>query len=597
MAESTRAAASKAQQEAVLKQLEDHNHAINSIHERLDQFSDMLKSLVEFQQVNSRREENHEETSFGRRLNQEERFPRGIRLDFPHFDGSNPGAWIFKVTQYFEYHQVSMNQRLLMASYHMEGEALVWYQDAVDGGIFTTWESFVKALLVRFGTTAYDDPMESLTRLKQVSSVASYKAQFEALSNRLKGLSEKHKLSCFMSGLKDEVRLPVKMLNPINLNAAFGLAKIQEEYVLASRRSWKNNTALPVKSHGESVDDSSKFQKHGVPTRRVFSSQMDEKRKKRLCYHCEEKWNPSHVCKNPRVYLIQAEEDKIQPVIEESMIIEEGEVSGDAEDSLEVSVNAISGCSNGNAMKLHGKIGPCSVEILIDSGSTHNFLDPMVVQEAKLKVRKDYSLQVRVANGDKILSQGRGEELIKIQGSKFSVPFHVLTLGGCDIVLGVQWLKTLGNITWNFIDMSMSFEWNDQMVKLQGLTAASVHMLSGTMAIKSDFISQQAWLLQLRPVEQPHNEVCSGGPMAELLEGFQDVFAEPVGLPPKREFDHSINLKDGASPVIVRPYRYPHYQKSEIEQIVHELLQTGVVRPSQSPFSSPVLLVKKADAS
>lgn len=82
--------------------------------------------------------------------------------------------------------------------------------------------------------------METLTRLRQVGSVAVYKAQFEALSNRIKELSEKHKLSCFLSGLKDEIRLPVRMLNPQNLNAAFGLAKIQEEYLMASSRSIKS---------------------------------------------------------------------------------------------------------------------------------------------------------------------------------------------------------------------------------------------------------------------------------------------------------------------------------------------------------------------
>ena len=48
---------------------------------------------------------------------------------------------------------------------------------------FTSWEAFVKALHARFGTTAYDDPMETLTRLRQVDSVAIYKGQFEALSN------------------------------------------------------------------------------------------------------------------------------------------------------------------------------------------------------------------------------------------------------------------------------------------------------------------------------------------------------------------------------------------------------------------------------
>ena len=67
---------------------------------------------------------------------------------------------------------------------------------------------------VRFGMTAYDDLMEMLTRLRQTATVAMYKAPFEVLLNRIKGLSPAHKLSCFLSGLKDEIRLLVCMLNP-----------------------------------------------------------------------------------------------------------------------------------------------------------------------------------------------------------------------------------------------------------------------------------------------------------------------------------------------------------------------------------------------
>lgn len=93
---------------------------------------------------------------------------------------------------------------------------------------------------MRFGPTAYDDPMEALTRLKQTTSIAVYKAQFEALSNRLKGLSDHHKLSFFLSGLKDEIRLPIRnMFLPISLSVAYGLAKIQEEYLLSTRRALK----------------------------------------------------------------------------------------------------------------------------------------------------------------------------------------------------------------------------------------------------------------------------------------------------------------------------------------------------------------------
>lgn len=68
-----------------------------------------------------------------------------------------------------------------------------------------------------------------------------------------------------------------------------------------------------------------------------------------------------------------------------------------------------------------------------------------------------------------------------------------------------------------------------------------------------------------------------------------------MGLPPKRAVDHQIPLVPGAEPVKVRPYRYSPIQKSEIEKQLKQMLSQGVIRPSASPFASPVLLVRKKD--
>lgn len=78
---------------------------------------------------------------------------------------------------------------------------------------------------------------------------------------------------------------------------------------------------------------------------------------------------------------------------------------------------------------------------------------------------------------------------------------------------------------------------------------------------------------------------------------FADLFAEPTGLPPTRAIDHRIHLKLGAPPVVVHPYRYPQLQKHELERQCAAMLTQGIIRPSMSPFSSPVLLVRKHDAS
>jgi hypothetical protein len=54
--------------------------------------------------------------------------------------------------------------------------------------------------------------------------------------------------------------------------------------------------------------------------------------------------------------------------------------------------------------------------------------------------------------------------------------------------------------------------------------------------------------------------------MKELLQAFLDIFTDPSSLPPTREVDHRITLKEGTEPVNVRPYMYAHYQKNEIEK-------------------------------
>jgi hypothetical protein len=69
-------------------------------------------------------------------------------------------------------------------------------------------------------------------------------------------------------------------------------------------------------------------------------------------------------------------------------------------------------------------------------------------------------------------------------------------------------------------------------------------------------------------------------------------------LPPSEgEHDHNIPLLLGSQPPNVRPYKYPFAQKNEIEKIVQELLEVGVILPSTNPYSSPVVMVLKKEGS
>lgn len=82
------------------------------------------------------------------------------------------------------------------------------------------------ALQTIFDPTSYDNAMGASTRLRKTSTVLVCEAQFESLSNRLKGLLEKHKLSCFLSELRDEISS--YNFNPTSLTQLLGWARFKK---------------------------------------------------------------------------------------------------------------------------------------------------------------------------------------------------------------------------------------------------------------------------------------------------------------------------------------------------------------------------------
>jgi hypothetical protein len=75
---------------------------------------------------------------------------------------------------------------------------------------------------------------------------------------------------------------------------------------------------------------------------------------------------------------------------------------------------------------------------------------------------------------------------------------------------------------------------------------------------------------------------------------FEDI---PIGLPPNHDHDHVIHLIPRSVPPNIRPYRYPYSHKSEIEHMVEEMLEVGIIRPSQSSYSTLVVMALKKEGS
>ena len=102
----------------------------------------------------------------------------------------------------------------------------------------------------------------------------------------------------------------------------------------------------------------------------------------------------------------------------------------------------------------------------------------------------------------------------------------------------------------------------------------------------------QMELLTTKIVKSQHPKIQT------LIQKYDKVFQDlPMKLLPKRNIEYIIEVKPDSTPVNIKPYRYPHHHKTEIERLIQDLLKCGVITTSRSPYAAPVILVRKRDGS
>ena len=125
--------------------------------------------------------------------------------------------------------------------------------------------------------------------------------------------------------------------------------------------------------------------------------------------------------------------------------------------------------------------------------------------------------------------------------------FLPLELGGADVILGIKWLETLGNMQVNWRSMVMKFEMGGSWITLQGDPSLCKSPISLKAMILSVEGEAQGFWVQLGAIstEEVHGQQAIPHSIISILEKFQTVFDMPTGLPPLRAREHAIVLKEG----------------------------------------------------
>ncbi|XP_026378323.1 uncharacterized protein LOC113272740 [Papaver somniferum] len=558
------------------------------------------------------------------------KFTRTPKVDLPRFNGINPRGWALKCDRYFSLHKFPEDERVDMAAIHFDSAVDSWFLNYQHGKEFISWVKH--DLCARFEDVAQDNYVGSVNKLVQTFTVEDYYDLWEHYKSFMIAnnpyLPESFYTLSFISGLKEEIRTVVQMFKPENTATTFYLARLQQAYLHHQPKPTKSfsepfvpsplSVSHPPYTVKSFFSPSSTLTKHNTsssppivthpttptrtssdnyfpPVKRLTHSQMQVRKDKRICYNCDEFYRKGHRCKTQQLFMLIVDED-----LERQESLSTEDVSKDSPSTpdypIEISLHALTGNVAPDTIRIVGHLNKHYVSVLIDTGSTHSFIDAVLTSKLGLHVSPTGRMLVTVANGDRIISQGICHNLHwDMQGHQFSANLRTFPLGGCDIVLGADWLRQLGDVTFNFSQLSISFRHQGSHITLQGTTSKpSLSMISGSSLnkfIKSNTptLIGQFFSISTTPILPPPPAVSA------LLETFVDVFAEPTGLPPSRSLDHKIPLKHGSNPTSQRPYKCPYIHKSFVESLVSEMLSSGVIQHSHNPFAAPILLVKKKD--
>ncbi|XP_057475850.1 uncharacterized protein LOC130763850 isoform X2 [Actinidia eriantha] len=477
---------------------------------------------------------------------------RYAKIDFPRFFGEDPTGWVYKCERFFEYNSIENQNKVKLAILHLEDRALQWYQWFEKTHCIINWESFKQGIVSRFGPDVFEDAVGELTKLKQTTTVKEFQEQFELLANKTQNLPESFFTSCFISGLKEEIKANVLMFRPINITQAIGLAKLQENSIEAIAK--KTKQSFKVEENMNSGQ--SRSVPHSGFTKRELPKELEEKKAKGLCFRCNEKYTRGHQCKKKQLYAIEVDDGEQEDSEQEVPQEEINEEILDQEGDLQISINAITGSVSYRTMRVHGLVKKQKVIILIDTGSTHNFLNQEVVKKAGVETIDTDPLTVFVADGTKMTSNAACKGFKwEMQGVIFQTDMRILELKGCDMVLGIQWLATLGPVKWDFKNLSMDFTLNNRRHVLRGGKQGESKLVDAKHMNKLLQKNPQGFVAHLYVIHEASVAVSTILEVEQLLSKFVAVFQEPKSLPPKRSHDHHIPPKLGAEPPNIRPYK------------------------------------------
>ncbi|GBG60841.1 hypothetical protein CBR_g15964 [Chara braunii] len=254
---------------------------------------------------------------------------------------------------------------------------------------------------------------------------------------------------------------------------------------------------------------------------------------------------------------------------------------------------------------IHIQIGKATCSAVIDCGATRNYISQDFMARARLGPRvrrKSQPTHVTLVDGHTQKSIDRCVDSVPVYFAPLAseaVSFDILDTK-FDMILGMSWLQSEDHPV-NFHRRTVHIR--DRRGELVPCTVPLPHPSIGCHVVSAASIPQSIqrndieemgiyFLHALPPGDQPKTDT-SDPRIIELLDNYEDVFQAPAGVIPDRPICHGITLEDDAVPSRGCIYRMSEEELQVLRAQLDDLLAKSWIRPCCSPYSAPVLFVRK----
>ena len=192
--------------------------------------------------------------------------------------------------------------------------------------------------------------------------------------------------------------------------------------------------------------------------KRLTKAEIQERRRRGLCFHCDEKFTVGYRCKR-EFNILLVNDDEIDMVEDDQDVMDLRDNFPSLTEKVQISLNSLIGLTIPGTMKLRGEIRGQEVVVLINCGATHNFISWDLVQQMGISLSDTSGFNVETGTGEAV--QGKGickDVVLTLQELTIVESFLPIELGSKDVVLGMQWLgrvRRMG-VDWNKLEMGIS---------------------------------------------------------------------------------------------------------------------------------------------